>query len=85
MVSFLSIGIVLELSPETKKLVEKVFSNDEYSFSKQVTLVEILKPPSQLSSNNSLKSKFRAKSMLVTHEAYGMPPRHVGDKIYRST
>lgn len=56
-VSFGWVGIVLELSPETKKLVVNVFSNDEYSFSKQVTLVEILKPPSQLSSNSSLKSK----------------------------
>ena len=48
---------MLELSPDTKKLVVNVFNNDEYSFSKQVTLVEILNPPSQLSSNSSLKSK----------------------------
>ena len=60
--SFGWVGTVLESSPDTKKLVVNVFSNDEYSFSKQVTLVEILKPPSQLSSNSSLKSQ---KSVLV--------------------
>ena len=60
--SFGWVGTVLESSPDTKKLVVNVFSNDEYSASKQVTLVEILKPPSQLSSKSSLKSQ---KSVLV--------------------